>query len=138
MGNSVSINKLNYEDINILIKRNDCLIINTLSVNMQECLIINTVNVAEEEHYINESLKNNKYKTIIIYGKNCTDKSIYSKYNQLIELGFINVNIYVGGMFEWMLLQDIYGDEEFSTTSKELDILKFKSESTLTKLYLTN
>jgi hypothetical protein len=34
--------------------------------------------------------------------------------------------MYLGGMFEWMLLQDIYGKEDFPTTEEELDILKFK------------
>jgi hypothetical protein len=28
--------------------------------------------------------------------------------------------------FEWLLLQDIYGDKEFPTTFKQLDLLKFK------------
>ena len=61
MGNNVSnINKLNYEDINFLIKRNDCIIINTLPVNMQECLIVNTTNINEEENKINDCLKKKK------------------------------------------------------------------------------
>ena len=29
-------------------------------------------------------------------------------------------------MFEWLMLQDIYGDNEFPTTKKELDFLKYK------------
>jgi hypothetical protein len=109
-----------------------------MPVDLQSCLIINTVNVVEEEHLINECMNNDKKKTIIIYGKNCTDETIYNKYFQLMDLGFTNVNLYIGGMFEWMLLQDIYGDEEFATTSKELDILKFKSDSKMSRLYLTN
>lgn len=140
MGNNVSnINKLNYEDINFLIKRNDCIIINTLPVNMQECLIVNTTNINEEESKINDCLKKkNKNNYIVIYGKNSSDETIYKKYYQLTELGFTNVNLYLGGMFEWLLLQDIYGAEEFVTTKKELDILKYKSNSKLTKLFLTN
>ena len=139
MGNNISnLNKLNYEDINFLIKRKDCLIINTLPVNMQNCLIINTTNINEEEIKINECLQKNKNYYIVIYGKNSSDDTIYKKYYQLTELGFLNVNIYPGGMFEWLLLQDIYGSEEFGTTKKELDILKYKSDSKLTKLYLTN
>ena len=82
--------------------------------------------------------KKNKNNYIVIYGKNSSDETIYKKYYQLTELGFTNVNIYLGGMFEWLLLQDIYGAEEFVTTKKELDILKYKSNSKLTKLFLTN
>ena len=33
---------------------------------------------------------------------------------------------YPGGVFEWLLLQDIYGNDNFPTTKKELDILKYK------------
>ena len=29
--------------------------------------------------------------------------------------------------FEWLLLQDVFGEDLFPTTSKELDILKFNS-----------
>jgi len=29
-------------------------------------------------------------------------------------------------LFEWLLLQDIYGYDEFPTTIKVLDILKYK------------
>ena len=39
--------------------------------------------------------------------------------------------IYTGGLFEWLMLQDIYGDKEFLTTKKELDILKFKPNKVL-------
>ena len=74
---------------------------------------------------INHLLKTNKNVNIIIYGMNCNDESIYKKYSQLMNLGFVNIGVYVGGMFEWLLLQDVYGEELFPTTSKELDILKF-------------
>ena len=50
------------------------------------------------------------------------------KQTQLKSLGFSQVYVYIGGMFEWLLLQDIYSQSEFPTTTKELDILKFKSE----------
>jgi hypothetical protein len=68
---------------------------------------------------------------IIIYGKNCNDDTIYKKYNQLLSFGFYNTFIYTGGLFEWLLLQDIYGNEEFPTTKLELDILKYKHNKVL-------
>jgi hypothetical protein len=37
----------------------------------------------------------------------------------------------MGGIFEWLLLQDIYGKELFPTTKKEADLLKFKAPSVL-------
>ena len=63
---------------------------------------------------------------IIVYGKNNTDDTAEKKYQQLIDLGFSNVYLYYGGLFEWLLLQDIYGETEFPTTKKVLDILKYK------------
>ena len=134
MGNTSSINKINYEDINFLIKQNDCVIINTLPSSLQESLIINTINIMDEEKIINNYMKKNLQKTIIVYGKNCNDETIYKKYQQLNDLGFNNINIYTGGMFEWLLLQDIYGFDEFPTTKKELDILKYKPKSGFTLL----
>ena len=41
------------------------------------------------------------------------------KYDQLIGLGFVNVFIYPGGLFEWLLLQDIYGYDNFPTQNKK-------------------
>ena len=66
---------------------------------------------------------------IVIYGENCTDSKVIEKYNQLYKLGLTNLYVYIGGLFEWLLLQDIYGDEEFPTTSKIVDILKYKGKS---------
>ncbi len=59
---------------------------------------------------------------------NSSDDSVVKKYNQLYKLGFKNVYIYIGGLFEWLLLQDIYGEEEFPTTNKILDILQYKGK----------
>jgi hypothetical protein len=114
------------------------IIINTLEDNMQKCLIKNTIQIHEEEKIINSIIKKNRNKNIILYGRNCNDEKTYKKYEQLIKLGFTNVYIYVGGMFEWLLLQDIYGSELFPTTSKELDILKYNSHRVLEVKYIEN
>jgi hypothetical protein len=138
MGNHSTIQRISFEDIQETIKNKErYVIINTLPNILQECLIINTINYDEEEKIINYMLKNNTDKHIIIYGKNANDDSIYNKYEQLLKLGFTHVFIYSGGMFEWLCLQDIYGNELFPTTKKELDILKYKPSSNFSKLYLT-
>lgn len=128
MGNSQSIQKINYEDIQHVIKNSEVhILINTLPENNQDCLIPNTTNINQEELLINKFIKTgNKQIKIIIYGSNSNDEKIYVKYNQLTSLGFYNVFIYTGGIFEWLMLQDIYGDIDFPTTKKELDILKYK------------
>ena len=133
MGNSQSIKKINYEDVQFVTKNSEVhLLINTLNENEQHCLIPNTININKEVELINSFIKNgNKQVKIIIYGRNCNDEKLYTKYNQLNSLGFYNVYIYPGGLFEWLMLQDIYGEKEFPTTKRELDILKYKPHKVL-------
>lgn len=132
MGNSQSIKKINFEDIQFAIKNPEYyLLINTLPLEEQNCLIINSVQAEQEEVLINKYLREKRDINIIIYGKNCNDINIENKSQQLVSLGFYNVFIYNGGLFEWLLLQDIYGIELFPTTNKEVDLLKFKSRPVL-------
>ena len=60
------------------------------------------------------------------------------KYQQLIALGFYNVFIYSGGMFEWLMLQDIFGNDIFPTNKKEFDFLKYKPQQILNVSLLEN
>jgi hypothetical protein len=150
MGSNHSKNKINYEDVQDACKNalnnkinnsgKKYVIINTMDRNWQSCLILNTVPIHEEEEMINGILNNNnKYSndvTVIVYGTNSNDETIYSKYEQLVKLGIKNVFIYTGGMFEWLHLQDIYGRDLFPTTSRELDILKYKPRKQLNVLYI--
>ena len=139
MGNTQSMKKINFEDIQIVIKNPEIyLLINTLNEHEQTCLIKNTVPIIQEEMIINKHLSSSKSIRIIIYGKNSNDEKIYKKYQQLISLGFYNVYVYMGGLFEWLILQDIYGSDEFPTTKKELDVLKYKPGSLLNVHLLEN
>ena len=133
MGNTQSARKVNYEDIQYVIKNAEShILINTLNENEQTCLIQNTICIKKEVELINKLIQNGqKHIKIIIYGRNCNDEKIYTKYNQLVSLGFYDVFIYTGGLFEWLMLQDIYGDKEFLTTKKEIDFLKYKPNKLL-------
>jgi hypothetical protein len=132
MGGSQSIQKINFEDIQTAIKNPETyLLINTLSELEQGCLILNTINANKEEQLINYHMNSNKQIRIIIYGRNSSDENVFKKYNQLLKLGFLNVFIYLGGLFEWLMLQDIYGYDEFPTTIKQLDFLKYKPPTRL-------
>lgn len=134
MGNYQQKQKVNFEDVQFVIKNADNhLLINTMSENLQNCLIVNTMPIDKEELIINKLLNNgeNKNIKIIIYGKNSNDETPIKKYEQLLDLGFSNIYIYSGGLFEWLLLQDIYGNELFPTTSKQNDLLKYKSNKLL-------
>ena len=139
MGNKMSIRKIGFEDIQFVIKhkKRNYVLINTLTITEQNCLIPGTITIKDEEAIINKHLNNNIH--IIIYGKNANDESIFKKYEQLLTLGCSSVFVYTGGLFEWLLLQDIYGKDEFPTTSDELDILKYRAESVLqNRLLLEN
>ena len=128
-GTNMSIPKINYEDVKLSINNSNYLLINTLPNHEQNCLIYKTIHFASEEQIINDLVNNNKSHNIIIYGKNCNDDSVYKKYNQFIDLGFTNVYLYLGGLFEWLLLQDIYTDKNIKTTKKELNLMKYKPKN---------
>jgi hypothetical protein len=93
------------------------LLINTLPMTSQHCLIPKTIPYHMEEKIINDILNDASVQPlqyyIVLYGKHSTDDSVDKKYRQLIQLGFTNVFIYYGGLFEWMLLRDIYGEDKF-------------------------
>jgi len=133
MGNSQSIQKISFEDMQSVIKEPTLyLLINTLPESEQGCLIPNTIPPTQEEQMINSFLqKRSKQVKIVIYGRNANDDKIYEKYNQLIKLGFYNIFLYPGGLFEWLVLQDIYGSGEFPTTTRQLDFLKYKPKKIL-------
>lgn len=133
MGLNQSIHKLNFEGMQNILNNNNSrgkfLIINTLGANNQSCLIKNTLSPSRETEEITRLLREDKNINIVIYGENSIDSKVIEKYNQLYKLGFVNLYVYIGGLFEWLLLQDIYGDDEFPTTSKLVDILKYKGKS---------
>lgn len=136
MGNSQSIVKINYEYVQNEIKYKRSIIINTLPITNQSCLIHGTIPAVNEEELLNRYLKTNRSIQIIIYGMNSCDESIAKKYNQLVKLGFLNIYIYVGGLFEWLLLQEIYGEELFPTTTYCKDHLKYKGAAPKNRLML--
>ena len=121
---------IGFEEMHRAIKypMNYC-IIHTMPGNEQECLIQTTVRAEEEERRIESLLEtgNKGHIKVVIYGRNSTDSSPEKKYRQLIGLGIsAEVYVYLGGLFEWLLLQDVYGTEEFPTNGKCGDLLKFK------------
>lgn len=138
MGNNQSIKKINFEDVQYVIKNQEMfMLINTLSQSEQNCLIYSTSDINREEELINQFMKLGNYNVkLVVYGKNSNDEKVYIKEEQLRKLGFHNTFIYTGGLFEWLMLQDIYGSSEFPTTSSELDILKYKPNKILNLKYI--
>lgn len=131
MGNIQTINKISFEDMKFCIL-NKVLIISVINSVDEECLIKGTTKSYNEEFIINDFYNKGKLNEMcIIYGYNSNDMNVAKKYKQLLEMGFKNVHIYTGGLFEWLLLQDIYGEKNFETTSYEINHLKYKPVSSL-------
>ena len=126
MGNMQSMKKITFEDMQSVLTHTNYLLINTLIESEQQHLIIGTIPISQEETILNNCLKTKKNVNIVIYGRNCNDEKINLKYQQLTSLGFINIFVYTGGLFEWLMLQDIYGFENFPTLVKYHDFLKYK------------
>jgi hypothetical protein len=131
--------KSSFEDIQSYIQNNDdTFLINTLPTGQQSCLIKNTVPYNDEERLLNAMINERMFdKCIIIYGLNTNDTTVYTKYNQIKSHGFSKVYLYLGGLFEWLCLQDIYGDENFPTTSRLIDIYKMRPHSSMNIKYIS-
>jgi len=133
MGNQI-IKKVSFQDVQYAQSNEHVTIINTLPENEQTLLIYKTIMANQEIQEVERAIQTKRI--IILYGKNSNDETIYVKYNQIVKLGGI-VYIYIGGLFEWLLLQDIYGTDLFKTTNKTIDILKFKPNNILNTNYIT-
>lgn len=128
MGNTEShIHTANFDDI----KMNKHFLINVMDSSDQQILIKGTLTIDAEVETINSVLSNatQSKTTVIIYGKNTDDlPAVIKRYRQLRGLGF-NAFVYLGGLFEWLLLQEIYGLSEFAIenpTNAKIDVLKFQ------------
>ena len=112
-------------------------ILNTLPNAEQSVLISGTISASDEEEFINQYINSgnpSNQKTIILYGRNSCDDSPRKKRNQLLSLGIGDVFIYSGGLFEWLLLQDIYSKAEFpitTSTTGTVDLLAYRPKRLL-------
>jgi hypothetical protein len=129
MGNADSkIRTANFDNI----KENTYILIHVMDETDQSVLIKGTLTIEKEITILNSLLSSSKQRetNIIIYGKNTDDfHKVLKRYKQLCDLGF-DAFVYIGGLFEWLLLQEIYGMSVFPIEFSHkqtgfLDILKF-------------
>lgn len=123
MGNTASVQiTANFEDI----QRGNVILIHTMED--ETLLIEQTITIAKETDKINGLLQTHNYDTpIIVYGKNVDDyETLLKKHGQLVKLGFRNVWFYPGGLFEWILLRDVFGPQQFPTTAAVKDLIKYR------------
>ena len=127
MGNYIP-NFVSYEDVQYAQLHH--VIISTLPSTEQTLLIDKTVSCEEEIKRVELAIS--KKTPIIIYGRHNNDMTVKQKYDQIKKLGG-NAYMYNGGLFEWLLLQDIYGTDHFKTTfyTKNMDLIKYKPNNIL-------
>lgn len=132
MGVNISLEKVSACDIKYIQQHspNEYLIISTIQGNPTTIPFIKgTVNPYVEEHKINNILSNKNNETkIIIYGRNSQDMSVIQKYRQLLQLGLTNVYIYIGGLFEWLLLNKQYPTIFLIDNSQQVNLWDFCGE----------
>ena len=118
MGNTISslpvLERATFDDL----MNASYLIINVLNDTEQDVLIQGTVPCTEEVVQVEKAIQEKR--VIIIYGRNNHDDKVWIKYAQLKKLGG-KAKVYVGGLFEWILLQELYGNERFPLTSYKFD-----------------
>lgn len=138
MGNVQSLAKVTYECAKeIALNNGKGILVCTLKEEKERFGILRTIPIDKEEECINNMIQKRQYDIVIVlYGENMYDPSVITKYNQLKNIGFINCYIYFGGMFEWYLLQDVYGSELFPTKNSPINgCLHFKPNDNTMIMY---
>jgi len=82
-----------------------------------EPVIPQTLSPDKEEEILNQLLESGGQEntTLIVYGKNNADTRVFEKYYQLHHRFGFQCSLYLGGMFEWLLLQKIHGEDAYPT-----------------------
>lgn len=130
------IEKCSFEDIQSYINKKKANPMSNPNILLIHCLpssiknmIQFSLNSVDEVNKITENINNNNFNIIIIlYGLNSNDTALVEKYNRLLEHGFERIYVYLGGLFEWLCLQDIYGSDEFPTTETDLDLFQYRPQ----------
>jgi hypothetical protein len=126
MGGAPSVPSVNFEVVKQAVVTGGADIVSTLEANNQKCLIRGTLAPDREVSILNARLaKGLVDQIVLVYGSDCSDESVLSKAQQLVALGFRKVRVYRGGMFEWLLLQETYGSDNFPTMGAERDMLRY-------------
>ena len=125
---------INFEDVQSIIGVSGS---GSKSRSYDQFLLISTLDASKQEHLIKNTISAQDI-ILVVYGKHATDEKVITKYNQLKGLGFSTVLVYPGGVFEWLMLQDIYGSELFptnknntTTNNTNADLLEYRPPSIL-------
>ena len=123
MGNkeSFTVEKASFE--NVLLLEKSGVLISVFAEDDQNLLIAGTVPCAKEVEAVESAIAAKR--SIIVYGRNSHDERVFTKYAQIKKLGGL-VKVYLGGLFEWILLNEIYGNDRFPLTAKVVDLYQYR------------
>ena len=109
---------IGFEDMLVLLRSN-VVLLNTLERREQTCLIRGTVHADDEEQTMNTMLTSTDTlvtdRLVVVYGRHNLDPKPVEKAKMLRTLGLTRLLVYRGGLFEWLLLQEVFGPEQFPT-----------------------
>jgi hypothetical protein len=90
-------------------------LIHILERSEEQCLIAGTLSATDEESVISTLYEKSQFAVpIILYGNNHTQiAKLKQKAEKLFYMGFTQVGVYAGGLFEWLSLAEIFGVESF-------------------------
>jgi hypothetical protein len=124
---------LSFEDVLLFLEKPQRMyLLNTLPLSDQACLIQGTIEGQNEEEIVNAMLTGtepqNTDRYLIVYGRHGLDPSPERKCRKLRSLGLSRLGIYKGGLFEWLLLQEVFGETMFPSSSRCTDLLKYRPD----------
>ena len=122
MGNHQSVSdRVNFDDV--VSKEATTILINVMEDVDQNVLIKGTVPCNDEVAEVQKAILERS--TVIVYGRNCHDDRVFSKYVQIKKLGG-KPKVYLGGLFEWMLLHEVYGNDRFPLTTDKFELYQYR------------
>jgi hypothetical protein len=119
-GSSLNVQRATFDEV----REGKGLLISVLDETDQRVLVKGTVPCGDEVGEVERAIREKQ--PIVIYGKNAHDDKIWLKYKQLTKLGG-SARVYVGGLFEWLLLHEVYGSDAFPLTTPEMvDLYQYR------------
>ena len=125
---------IGFEDM-LVLHKTKVVLLNTMERANQACLIRGTVHADDEETTMNAMLTSTDPsvtdRLVVVYGRHYLDPKPMEKARALRVMGLSRLLVYRGGLFEWLLLQEVFGHDQFPTQGACTDLLLYRPLPTL-------
>lgn len=133
-GSKEVVKVIGFEDMLSLLRSN-VVLLNTMARGDQACLIRGTLHADDEESAMNAMLTSTDPlvtdRWVVVYGRHTLDPKPMEKARTLRLMGLSRLLVYRGGLFEWLLLQEVFGQDQFPTQGACPDLLAYRPSPTL-------